>query len=367
MVAVWRDSSDGLHMDRALALARQGCGQTSPNPMVGAVVVSAAGKVVGSGFHARAGAAHAEACALDQAGALARGATLYCTLEPCAHEGRTGPCAPRIVDAGVRRVVVAVGDPNPRVDGAGIAWLRTRGIQVDVGVRRAEAARLNEVFLTWASRGRPFVTMKIATSLDKRIALRPGVRTPITGAAAAAAVHDTRAEVDAVGVGSATLLIDDPRLTARGTPRRLPLTRVVFDRRLRTPPTARIFRTLGDGPVIVMANAASLRAKQAAADRLRAAGATLEALETGAMPEIMQRLGTLEITSLLLEGGAVLHRAAWAAGVVDRVQRYIAPTCLGSQGVRWLEDELSMARLADASIRQLGVDLLMEGYVQRSD
>ena len=367
MVAVWRDSSDGLHMDRALALARQGCGQTSPNPMVGAVVVSAAGKVVGSGFHARAGAAHAEACALDQAGALARGATLYCTLEPCAHEGRTGPCAPRIVDAGVRRVVVAVGDPNPRVDGAGIAWLRTRGIQVDVGVRRAEAARLNEVFLTWASRGRPFVTMKIATSLDKRIALRPGVRTPITGAAAAAAVHDTRAEVDAVGVGSATLLIDDPRLTARGTPRRLPLTRVVFDRRLRTPPTARIFRTLGDGPVIVMANAASLRAKQAAADRLRAAGATLEALETGAMPEIMQRLGTLEITSLLLEGGAVLHRAAWAAGVVDRVQRYIAPTCLGSQGVRWLDDELSMARLADASIRQLGVDLLMEGYVQRSD
>ena len=367
MVAVWRDSSDGLHMDRALALARQGRGQTSPNPMVGAVVVSAAGKVVGSGFHARAGAAHAEVCALDEAGALARGATLYCTLEPCAHEGRTGPCAPRIVDAGVRRVVVAVGDPNPRVDGAGIAWLRTRGIQVDVGVRRAEAARLNEVFLTWASRGRPFVTMKIATSLDKRIALRPGVRTPITGAAAAAAVHDTRAEVDAVGVGSATLLIDDPRLTARGTPRRLPLTRVVFDRRLRTPPTARIFRTLGDGPVIVMANAASLRAKQAAADRLRAAGATLEALETGAMPEIMQRLGTLEITSLLLEGGAVLHRAAWAAGVVDRVQRYIAPTCLGSQGVRWLEDELSMARLADASIRQLGVDLLMEGYVQRSD
>ena len=367
MVAVWRDGSDGLHMDRALALARKGRGQTSPNPMVGAVVVSGAGAVVGSGYHVRAGAAHAEVCALDEAGALARGATLYCTLEPCAHEGRTGPCVVRIAEAGVQRVVVAVGDPSARVDGAGIAWLRQRGTQVDVGVRRAEAARLNEVFLTWAARGRPFVTMKIATSLDRRIASRPGVRTAITGDAATAAVHETRAEVDAVGVGSATMLIDDPRLTARAAPRRLPLTRVVFDRRLRTPPTARVFQTLEAGPVVVMTTAAALRAKRPAADLLRAAGATLEALETGAMPEIMQRLGAREITSLLLEGGTAVHRAAWAAGVVDRVQRYIARNCLGSQGVRWLDDELSMARLADARVRQLGVDLLMEGYVQRPD
>ena len=367
MVAVWRDTDDGLRMDVALELARRGQGQTSPNPMVGAVVASAAGKVVGSGFHARAGAAHAEVCALDEAGPLARGATLYCTLEPCAHHGRTGPCAARIVEAGVRRVVVAIGDPSPRVNGAGIAWLRERGIQVDVGVRRVEAARLNEVFLTWASRGRPFVTMKIATSLDNRITSRPGVRTPITSAAAVAAVHETRAEVDAVGVGSTTLLVDDPRLTVRAVPRRLPLTRVVFDRRLRTPPAARIFRTLESGPVIVMTSAAALRAKRPAADRLRKAGATLEALETGAMPEIMQRLGAREITSLLLEGGAAVHRAAWAAGVVDRVQRYVAPVCFGSQGVRWLDDGLSMVRLVDASVRKLGPDLLMEGHVQRPD
>ena len=367
MVAVWRNSNDGHHMDVALALARQGRGQTSPNPMVGAVVVSDAGRVVGSGFHARAGTAHAEVCALDEAGALARGATLYCTLEPCAHQGRTGPCVVRIAEAGVGRVVVAVGDPHPRVNGAGIAWLRQRGIQVDVGVRRAEAARLNEVFLTWASRGRPFVTMKIATSLDKRIASRPGVQTLITGAAAVAAVHETRAEVDAVGVGSATLLIDDPLLTARAAPRRLPLTRIVFDRRLRTPPTARIFQTLEAGPVVVMTTAAALRAKQPAADLLRAAGATLEVLETGAMPEVMQRLGEREITSLLLEGGTAVHRAAWAAGVVDRVQRYIAPVCLGPRGVRWVDEGLTMATLVDARIRQLGSDLLMEGYVQRPD
>ena len=367
MVAVWRDGVDGFHMDRALALARQGRGRTSPNPMVGAVVVSDAGEIAGSGFHARAGAAHAEVCALDEAGSLARGATLYCTLEPCAHQGRTGPCVVRIAEAGVQRVVVAVGDPSPKVNGAGIAWLRQRGIQVDVGVRRAEAARLNEAFLTWAASGRPFVTMKIATSLDGRIASQPGVRTPITGAAAVAAVHGTRAEVDAVGVGSTTLLTDDPRLTARAAPRRLPLTRIVFDRRLRTPPTARVFQTLEAGPVVVMTTAAALRAKQPAVDRLRAAGATLEALETGAMPEIMQRLGTLEITSLLLEGGTTVHRAAWAAGVVDRVQRYIAPVCLGPRGVSWVDDGLSIARLADARIRQLGPDLLMEGYVQRPD
>lgn len=367
MVAVLRDGKDGLHMDRALALAWRGRGQTSPNPMVGAVVVSAADAVVGSGYHSRAGAAHAEVCALHEAGALARGATLYCTLEPCAHQGRTGPCVVRIADAGIRRVVVAVGDPSPKVNGAGIAWLRERGIQVDVGVRRAEAARLNEIFLTWAALGRPFVTMKIATSLDNRIATRPGVRTEITGSEVLAAVHGVRAEVDAVGVGSATILVDDPRLTAREAPRRLPLTRVVFDRRLRTPPTARIFRTLEAGPVIVMTTATALQANPSAADRLRAAGATLEPLESGAMPEIMQRLGAREITSLLLEGGTAVHRAAWVAGVVDRVQRYIAPVCFGPRGVRWVDDGLSIARLVDARVRQLGPDLLMEGYVQRPD
>ena len=367
MVTARRDGSDGVHMDRALALARQGRGRTSPNPMVGAVVVSAAGAVVGSGFHARAGAAHAEVGALDEAGAAARGATLYCTLEPCAHHGRTGPCVARIAEAGIRRVVVAVGDPSPRVNGAGVAWLRERGIQVDMGVRRAEAARLNEVFLTWAALGRPFVTLKIATSRDNRIAARPGARTQITGAAAAAAVHAARAEVDAVCVGSTTVLVDDPLLTARGVSRRLPLTRVVLDRRLRTPPAAKLFGTLEAGPVVIMTTAAALREQAPAADRLRAAGAAIQPLETGAMEEVMQRLGASEITSLLLEGGAAVHRAAWSAGVVDRVQRYVAPVRLGARGVPWLDDGLSVARLRDARVRQLGADVLLEGHVQRLD
>ncbi|CAI8049515.1 Riboflavin biosynthesis protein RibD [Geodia barretti] len=192
-------------MDRALALARQGRGRTSPNPMVGAVVVSDAGEVVRQRIPraGRRGALRRSARSTRQARWRAA-RRLYCTLEPCAHQGRTGPCVVRIAEAGVQRVVVAVGDPSPKVNGAGIAWLRQRGIQVDVGVRRAEAARLNEAFLTWAASGRPFVTMKIATSLDGRIASQPGVRTPITGAAAVAAVHGTRAEVDAVGVGSTT-------------------------------------------------------------------------------------------------------------------------------------------------------------------
>lgn len=367
MVVTVRGGADDLHMDRALALARRGRGRTSPNPMVGAVVVSERGVVVGTGFHERAGEAHAEARALDEAAGRARNATLYCTLEPCAHAGRTGPCAPRIVEAGVRRVVVAIGDPHPRVAGAGLAHLRRHGVQVDVGVRRVAAARLNEAFLTWATRRRPFVIMKIATTLDGRIASRPAARTSITGPAAAAAAHRTRAEVDAVGVGSGTVLVDDPLLTARVAPRRLPLTRVVLDRRLRTPPGARVLGTSEAGPVRLFTARAALEANPRAADRLRAAGATIETVETGALTEVLARLGELEVTSLLLEGGAAVHRAAWTSGVVDRVQRYVAPLTLGGDGVRWLDDAVAVARLANARVERYGPDVLLQGDVQRPD
>ena len=359
------DGSDGVHMDRALELAARGRGRTSPNPMVGAVVVSGAGAVVGSGFHARAGGPHAEVHALDAAGAGARDATLYCTLEPCAHHGRTGPCVERIAAAGVRRVVVAIADPHPRVNGAGIAWLRRRGVQVDVGVRRAEAARLNEAFLTWATLGRPFVTLKIATSLDGCIAAQPGARTQITGAAVAEEVHAQRAEVDALAVGSTTLRVDDPLLTARAAPRSRPLTRVVFDRRLRTPPGARVFGTLETGPVLIMTTAAAVEAQPAVAARLRAAGATLEPLASGGIIAALRRLAALEVTSLLLEGGAAVHQAVWAAGAVDRVQRYIASQRIGPQGVQWMPDVSLVTRLRDISVQRLGADMLLEGYVQR--
>ena len=217
---------DDAMMDQALVLAARGRGATSPNPMVGAVVTRG-DRIVGRGFHARAGGPHAEVVALEEAGDAARGSTLYCTLEPCCHTGRTGPCVERIVGAGVRDVVVGVEDPDPRVNGAGIRYLHDQGITVTVGVRRQAAARLNEAFFTVKRRARPFVTMKAAVSLDGRIAAASGRRTPLTGPAALGHAHAVRAEVDAIAVGSETVLVDDPLLTARGAPRRRPLVRVV--------------------------------------------------------------------------------------------------------------------------------------------
>ena len=358
---------DDAYMDRALELAQQGRGRTSPNPMVGAIVVSEDGVIVGTGYHLRAGAAHAEAVALDAAGETAREGTLYCTLEPCAHQGRTAPCAERIVASGVRRVVVAVVDPNPQVNGRGVGYLRDHGICVDLGVRETAAARLNEEFLTWVTKGRPFVTMKIAVSRDGKIAARPGVSTALTSDRANEAIHQARGEVDALAVGSTTLLVDDPRLTPRGATRVRPLTRVVFDRRLRTPVTARLLETLSVGPVVLMTTQGAMKRKPDLAATLREKGAQLEALrdddcEIGAS---LKRLGELQIVSVIIEGGAAIHRAAWDAGHVDRVQRFVAPVELGSEGVPWLM--LSQANLRDRRVRHYGPDILTEAYVRRVD
>ena len=359
---------DDAYMDQALALAEQGRGTTSPNPMVGAVVVSAAGAVVGTGFHARAGGDHAEVRALQEAGGGARDATLYCTLEPCCHQGRTGACAPRVVEAGVRRVVVAMVDPNPRVGGGGIDYLRAHGVEVHVGVCAAAARRLNAAFETWVVRGRPFVTMKVAVSVDGRIAARVGERTRLTSEPATRAVHQLRNEVDAIGVGSTTVLVDDPMLTARGVARRRPLTRVVFDRRLRTPPTARLFDTLAEGPVVVLTTHRMLEAHPERAACVRAAGARIEAVREGDIGAATMRLGELEITTLLLEGGTGVHQAAWSAGVVDRVHVFITPTALGSDGVEWLHEHRPwIADLHHVRVRSYGPDLLIEGDVYRTD
>ena len=365
MVTANRGIHDDAYMDQALTLAERGRGQTSPNPLVGALLVSEQGLVVGTGFHERAGMAHAEVRALEEAGVRARDAILYCTLEPCSHVGRTGPCVQRIVEAGVRRVVIGIVDPNPRVGGTGIAYLREHGLRVDVGVRSMAAARLNEAFLTWVTRDRPFVTMKIATSLDGCVAAERGVRTPLTSDEANAAVHQLRSEVDAVVVGSNTILVDDPLLTAREAVRTRPLMRVVCDRRMRIPPTAAVLSTLEAGPVVVITTEKALAEKPTTAARLRGAGARLEPLEGGDIGETMGRLARLEITSVLLEGGAMVHQAAWSAGVVDRVQRYVAPVTLGPTGVAWLADGMSMAGLRDVRVEAFGPDVLIEGYVHR--
>lgn len=352
-------------MRRALEHARRGLGRTTPNPLVGACIVSTEGVVVGQGAHERAGEPHAEVNALEEAGDAARGATLYCTLEPCAHTGRTGPCTERIIAAGIRRVVVAMEDPFPLVRGRGFAALRAHGIEVVVGVEHDAAVRLNQPFLTAIREGRPWVILKAATSRDGYIAAGEGRRTHLTSAAALRHAQYVRAHVDAVAVGSGTILVDDPLLTARDVFRELPLTRVVFDRRLRTPATARLFSTLSSGPVIIVTSADALRIASECARSLEQAGATLVAVEDGSLAAALHQLPSRGIQSLVLEGGAAIHRAAWDGEVVDYVHLYVAPVSLGSRGVPFFAGRSFSSELFERRVEQVGPDQLIEGYVHR--
>jgi diaminohydroxyphosphoribosylaminopyrimidine deaminase/5-amino-6-(5-phosphoribosylamino)uracil reductase len=356
---------DAACMARALLLAERGRGRTSPNPMVGALVVDADGVVVGRGSHERAGGPHAEVHALVDAGDRAQGGTLYCTLEPCAHTGRTGPCATRVVDAGIRRAVIAVEDPNPQVRGRGLQYLRDHGVDVHVGVMAEEAARLNRPFFTYIQHGRPFVTLKAALSLDGMVAARRGARTPLTGPEANALVHHERAEVDALAVGSETVLVDDPLLTVRGVYRDRPLTRVIFDRRVRTPPAARLFSTLDAGPVIVVTTESSDAAVRARAEALVAAGAQVECIaEPSFLRAALARLASREVMSLIVEGGPMLHEAFWRAGLVDRVELFVSPAAIGAEGVEWgALPAGSIASLVDLTARPIGDDVRIEGFV----
>jgi diaminohydroxyphosphoribosylaminopyrimidine deaminase/5-amino-6-(5-phosphoribosylamino)uracil reductase len=359
-------SADLALMERALSLAERGRGRTAPNPMVGAVVVDRDGVIVGDGYHERAGLAHAEVRALDRAGGRATGATLYCTLEPCCHTGRTGPCVERIAAAGIRHVVAATVDPNPLVNGAGAAWLREHGIEVTLGVGERAAARQNAAFFTRVREHRPFVIAKAAVSLDGYVAARSGARTEISGPAARRAVQRLRAEVDAIGIGSGTLLVDDPILTVRDVYRARPLTRVVFDRQLRTSSSARLFTTLDHGPVIVVTSEEACRHAPARVQTLREAGAQVEVAGSGAFGEAMRRLADLGVCSLLLEGGGTLHAAAWDARMIDRVVLYIAPVALGGEGVPLFGGRsFSVRDLQHCRVEPCGDDILIEGDVQR--
>jgi diaminohydroxyphosphoribosylaminopyrimidine deaminase / 5-amino-6-(5-phosphoribosylamino)uracil reductase len=360
-----RPLSDSEYMERALFHAARGRGRTSPNPLVGAVVVASDGVIVGQGHHQRAGEPHAEVHALMEAGSRARGSTLYCTLEPCCHQGRTGPCVTRIVEAGVRRVVAPVEDPNPLMRGRGFAFLREHGVEVDIGVAAGSAVAMNDAFFTLMLEQRPFVVLKAATSLDGRIAEAPGRRTMLTSAVANRHAHRVRAEVDAVGVGVGTVLVDDPELTARGVYRARPLVRVIFDRRLRTPPTARVLSTGDAGPVIIVTTAEAANMTELRAP-LEARGAIIDVAADDSLPAALHRLADREIASLLLEGGAALHGAAWDAGVVDWVRLYITPHVLGSAGVPLLPARsFSAATLHNRRVEPLGPDVLIEGYVHR--
>ncbi len=357
--------TDADYIDRTLFLAERGRGRTSPNPMVGAVVVSQEGVVVGQGFHERAGEPHAEVHALDIAGRRARGAVLYCNLEPCCHVGRTGPCVGRIVEAGVTRVVAATEDPNPAVRGRGFAYLRAHGIDVQIGVGAAPATRLNQPFFTLMRERRPFVIMKAATSLDGYIASAPGQRTSLTSTAANRHAHRFRAEVDAIAVGVGTVLVDDPLLTARGVYRERPLTRVIFDRRLRTPPGARVLSTIDAGPVVIVTTSVGA-AQQEARGALERGGAEIEVAGDGTFKAALECLASRQVSSLLLEGGAALHRAAWDERLVDFVRLYIAPGVLGPAGVSFLEGRhFATGDLIERHAELLDPDVLIEGYVHR--
>jgi len=359
--------TDDAYMARAILLAGRGRGRTTPNPKVGALIVSPDGVVVGRGYHEAAGRPHAEVGALEEAGDRARGATLYCTLEPCCHRGRTGPCTERILAAGIARVVAAMEDPDPRVRGRGFEALRAGGVRVDVGPGRERAARLNSPFLTAVTRGRPFVSIKVALSLDGRVAPGPSRSAHLTGPAADRLTHLERAETDALGVGSGTVLADDPALTARGAFRPRPLVRVIFDRRLRTPPRARVLSTLEAGAVIIMTTVMGVEARPAAARSLQEAGAELLVMERDGLVPALSALREIGVQSLVVEGGPVLHEALWRSGLVDHVRLWVTPGVLGEDGVPWLPTRLlSLTGLDRLSVECHGRDVLIEGDVHRT-
>ena len=343
-------------MARALLLAERGRGTTTPNPLVGAVVVSPSGVVVGQGAHLRAGGPHAEVIALDQAGDSARGATLYCTLEPCCHVGRTGPCVERIAAAGIRRVVTAMSDPNPQVDGGGHAWLLEHGIEVETGIRQVEATRQNRPFLTWIEEGRPWIVLKTVTSSDGFVA-RTGERTELSGTETNRWMQRQRAWIDALMVGADTVIVDDPLLTARGAMRVRPLVRVIVDWRGRTPLTARVWSTLSTGPVIMVVLASTVRADPERFEVLRLHGVAVEEFPTRDLAVVAERLAALDVQSVVIEGGPRLQQAWLDAGLVDHVQWVTTPAVLG-EGVPMVA--AVSARVEPVERVAFGVDELVE-------
>jgi len=323
------------HMRAALALARRGLGNTWPNPAVGCVIVKD-GRVFGRGWTQPGGRPHAETEALTRAGTAAKGATAYVTLEPCSHHGKTPPCAGALIAAGVSRVVAAMEDPDPRVSGRGMKRLREAGIAVESGLCAEEAAELNAGFFSRVKRGRPLVTLKLATSLDGRIATASGESRWITGPAARERAHMLRATHDAVMVGTATALADDPQLTCRlpGLEHRSPV-RIVLDRHLRLPATLRLFTEAGDTPSWVVVLPSADPARQAALiDRgVKVIVAEPDAAGGIDLAALLRHLGDKGLTRLLVEGGGILAAALLRLGLVDRLVWMRAPLVIGGDGV----------------------------------
>jgi diaminohydroxyphosphoribosylaminopyrimidine deaminase / 5-amino-6-(5-phosphoribosylamino)uracil reductase len=381
------NSTDELLLHRALDLARQGVSLASPNPYVGAVIVDAHGNIAGTGVYTYAGVQHAEIRALEQAGERARGGTLYINLEPHSHQGRTPPCTDALIAAGIHRVVASMADPNPQVSGRGFEKLRSAGIQVEVGRLEAEARRLNEAFASYIRHGLPLVTLKSAMTLDGKIAPPPAAKSSrttgipaggwITGEAARAHVQELRHQSDAIMVGIGTILADDPLLTDRsGKPRRRAPLRVILDSRLRLPVESRLVQSVlyqgGSGNDVMVFHSSGADTQKRA---LEALGIRVEHLPPARdgrpdLRAILGRLGQLEITSVMIEGGATVNGAALASGLVDKVFLYYAPRILGSAGSIAFATGAGFLRMNEApqihhlQLHRFGEDFAVEGYLR---
>lgn len=359
------------YMRVALAQARKGVGRVSPNPLVGAVVVKG-GEIVGLGYHRRAGTPHAEIHALAQAGQKARRADLYVNLEPCSHYGRTPPCVDAIIASGIKKVVMGMIDPNPLVAGRGMAALRRAGIEVCRGILEENCRKLNEIYIKYITQSLPFVILKVAASLDGKIATPSGDSRGLTGHASIRAVHRLRDQVDAILVGIGTVRADDPLLTTRlpGKRGRDPL-RVIVDSRLRISPRARVFNPRSGAGVII---ATTSRAPRARKERLERAGGVKVVIADGKAGKVdlkglMKVLGGLGVTSLLIEGGTGISTSALAEGIVDKVLFFYAPKILGGKSAYGITAGEGVASVREAfplhnlTFRKQGEDMLVEGYI----
>jgi len=355
-------------MRRALDLAAKSLGRTSPNPAVGAVIVRG-GRIIGEGFHRRAGLPHAEREALRRVNGTVRGATIYVNLEPCSHYGRTPPCADALVAAGIKRVVIGMVDPNPSVRGRGLRRLRRAGIQVKTGVLREDCEQLNEDFTCFMRAGKPFVIVKLAASLDGRIATASGDSRWISGEQSRRLVHELRNRVDAVVVGAETVRIDDPQLTCRIRGGRDPL-RVILDGRLTISPSARVCTQRSPARTLV----ATVKENGQTEKRSRLESAGVEVLclpgKDGRLQfrSLLEELGRRGVKSVLLEGGGQTVAAAFREGVVDKVMFFYAPLLLGSEG-RALIGPLGVDRVAAGcklhtmEVQRIGSDIMLSAYV----
>jgi diaminohydroxyphosphoribosylaminopyrimidine deaminase/5-amino-6-(5-phosphoribosylamino)uracil reductase len=359
-------------MTRALELAAQGAGQVSPGPLVGTVIVDAAGEIAGEGFYLFDQIKHAETVALEQAGERARGGTAYVSLEPHAHHGRTQPCTDALIKAGIKRVVAPIEDPNPKVSGRGFAHLREAGLEVSTGLLADEASRLNEAYIHFMRTGRPFVHLKLAVSLDGKVATFAGESRWITGEEARARVHEFRHQYDAIMVGGRTAEADDPLLTDRsGRKRRRPLVRVVIEQYLRMSPESQLAQTTDTGPVLIFAHGDS---DSEVVQALQSRGVEVisqngSALELSA---VLEELGRRSIQSVLVEGGPILAGLLLDAGLVDKVTFFIAPVIIGGQdapsaiGGEGAEKIIDAKQLENVTVERRGRDIEVTGYPRKS-